>query len=104
MNSYRRRRSKVGTLTFGLALIGLLLFAGSLTSYATPPTPPVDGAPVIGGESGGLVSEADAQLAMPTDQIIVKYQDSRHAGGRLQPGGHGGDGSSERGCRRSTDV
>ena len=42
MNGYRSRNSKAGMLALGLALIGFLLFAGSLTSHATPPAPPTE--------------------------------------------------------------
>jgi subtilisin family serine protease len=74
MNSHRSRKSKAGILVRVSALIGLLLCAGVLTSYAAPPAPPASGANASEAVSGGLASEADAQLALPTDQIIVKYR------------------------------
>ena len=74
MNSYRSRKSKAGTLALGLALIGLLLLAGGRTSYAAPPTPPASDADASEVVPGGSANEADAQLAMPTDQVIVKYR------------------------------
>ena len=74
MNSYRSRKSKAGTLALGLALIGLLLLAGGPTSYATPQAPPASGADASEAVPGGSAGEAEAQLALPTDQIIVKYK------------------------------
>ena len=85
MNSHRSRKSKAGTLALGLALIGLLLLAGGQTSYATPPTPPASGADASEGVPGGSASEADAQLAMPTDQVIIKYRSLTMQEGAVSP-------------------
>ncbi len=74
MNIYRSRSSKAGTLAVGLTLIGLLFFVGGLTSYATPPAPSASSADASQAVSGGLTSADAAGLALPTDQIIVKYR------------------------------
>ena len=74
MNSHRSRKSKAGILALVLALIGLLLFSGVLTSYAAPPAPPASGADASEAVPGGLISADAAGLALPTDQIIVKYR------------------------------
>ena len=74
MNSYRSRNSKAGSLALGLALIGVLLFAGSLTSYATPPAPLASDANPSEVTYGGPTGADAAGLALPTDQVIVKYR------------------------------
>ena len=74
MNSHRSRKSKAGILALVLALIGLLQFSGVLTSYAAPPAPPASGADASEAVPGGLISADAAGLALPTDQIIVKYR------------------------------
>jgi serine protease len=74
MHTYRCRDSKSGALTLGLALIGVLLLAGSLTSYAAPPAPLATSASGSEAVSGVPASQVDAQLAQPTDQIIIKYK------------------------------
>ena len=74
MNSYRSLKAKARMLTLGLVLISLLFFVGGLTSYAMPPAPPASGADASEVVPGGPANEADAQLAMPTDQVIVKYR------------------------------
>jgi subtilisin family serine protease len=74
MHTYRSRVSRAGSLTLGLALIGVLLLAGSLTSYAAPPAPLATSGPGSEAVSGVPASQVDAQLAQPTDQIIIKYK------------------------------
>ena len=74
MNGYRRRNSKAGMLALGLALIGFLLFAGSLTSHATPPAPLTEDANPAEAALTGPAGADAAGLALPTDQVIVKYR------------------------------
>jgi subtilisin family serine protease len=74
MNTYRSYNSKAGMLVLGLVLIGVLLFAGSPTSYATPPAPPASDANPSAVTYGGSAGPDAAGLALPTDQVIVKYR------------------------------
>ena len=74
MNGYRRHNSKAGMLALGLALIGFLLFAGSLTSHATPPAPLTEDANPAEAASTGPAGADAAGLALPTDQVIIKYR------------------------------
>jgi subtilisin family serine protease len=74
MNSNRGRASKSVALAIGLMLIGVLLFAGSPTSDAAAPAQPASGA-TPADVTYDVPTGADAAgLALPTDQIIVKYQ------------------------------
>jgi len=74
MNSHRSGNSKAGMLVLGLALIGFLLSAGSLTSHATPPAPLTVDANPSEAALAGLTGADAAGLALPTDQVIVKYR------------------------------
>ena len=74
MNSNRSRASKSGALAIGLTLIGVLLFTGSPTSYATPPAPLASDATPSGVTYGGPTGADASGLALPTDQVIVKYR------------------------------
>jgi hypothetical protein len=59
-------------LALELVLIGTMLFAGSLMSYAAPSAPGPTSAPGSAEVSGPPASQADGELALPTGQIIVK--------------------------------
>ena len=74
MNSNRSRASKSGALAIGLAMIGVLLFAGSPTSDAAAPAQPASGTTPADLTYGGPTGADAAGLALPTDQIIVKYR------------------------------
>ena len=74
MNNHRSGNSKAGMLILGLALIGFLLSAGSLTSHATPPAPLTVDANPSEAALAGLAGADAAGLALPTDQVIVKYR------------------------------
>jgi subtilisin family serine protease len=74
MNSNRSRASKSSALAIGLALIGVLLFAGSSTSDAAAPAQPASGVTPAEVTYGGPTGADAAGLALPTDQIIVKYR------------------------------
>ena len=74
MNGYRRRNSKAGMLALGLALIGFLLFAGGLTSHATPSAPLAEDANPAEAALTGPAGADAAGLALPTDQVIIKYR------------------------------
>jgi serine protease len=74
VNIHPPHDSKAGKVALGLALVGLLLLVGGLTSYATPPTLSAGGSSGPEQASDASAAEADAQLALPTDQIILKYR------------------------------
>jgi serine protease len=74
MNSHRSGNAKAGMLVLELALIGFLLSAGSLTSHATPPAPLTEDVNPSEATLTGLADVNAAGLALPTDQVIVKYR------------------------------